>query len=140
MISEILGLFVNTLTAHDKYSLQNKENLPRQSQMQLSKKQKTFSEFFAPFLRSISNFQHFNKTMDFIVHVIQKIQTVKSVVWQMSKNSLFRTLFDSQHAKVSQTLLISGWQYFYYLFPWLWGKFSWKMYLFLINEVLGPFF
>ena len=64
MISEILGLFVNTLTAHDKYSLQNKENLPRQSQMQLSKKQKTFSEFFAPFLRSISNFQHFNKTMD----------------------------------------------------------------------------
>ena len=31
--SEILGLFVNTLTADDKYSLQNSENLTQPIQM-----------------------------------------------------------------------------------------------------------
>ena len=29
LISEILGLFVNTMTADDKYVLGNKENLPK---------------------------------------------------------------------------------------------------------------
>ena len=42
VICEILGLFVNTLTTDDKYSLRYKENLPQRSQMQLSKKQKYF--------------------------------------------------------------------------------------------------
>ena len=83
--------------------------------MQLSKKQKTFS---------ISNFQHFEKTMDLIVYVIEKIQTAKNVVWQMSKKPRFRKHFDSQHAKVTQALLKSGGQYFDHLFQWLWGKFS----------------
>ena len=47
VICEILGLLVNTLTAEDKYSACNGENLPQPIQMQLSKKQKTFSQFFA---------------------------------------------------------------------------------------------
>ena len=50
MISEILGLFINTLTADEKYSLCNSENLRKPVQMRLSKKQKNLSEFFAPFL------------------------------------------------------------------------------------------
>ena len=40
VISEILGLFFNTLTADDKYSLRKKCDLPQLIQMQLSKKQK----------------------------------------------------------------------------------------------------
>ena len=55
LISEILGLFVNTLTADDKYSLRNSENLPRPFQMHLSKKQKIGN------LKSTSNFEHFEK-------------------------------------------------------------------------------
>ena len=39
-------LFVNTLTVNGKHYLLNRENLRQQIQMQLSEKQKTFSEFF----------------------------------------------------------------------------------------------
>ena len=46
MISKILGLFVNPMTADDKYSPLNRGNLLQHSQMHLSQKQKTFSQFF----------------------------------------------------------------------------------------------
>ena len=46
VIGQILGLFVNTLTPDDKYSLRNSEFLLQTIEMQLSKKQKTFSQFF----------------------------------------------------------------------------------------------
>ena len=39
-------MFVNTLTADDKYYLLNRENLTQPIQMQLSQKQNSFSEFF----------------------------------------------------------------------------------------------
>ena len=38
-------IYVNTFSAYDKYFLRNSQNLPQQIQMQLSKKQKTLSEF-----------------------------------------------------------------------------------------------
>ena len=41
--SEILRLFLNTLTADDKYSCHNMHNLAQQFQTVLSDKQKTFS-------------------------------------------------------------------------------------------------
>ena len=44
-ISETLGVFVNTLTADDKYSLCNRKNLPQPIQLQLSKKNKFFLAF-----------------------------------------------------------------------------------------------
>ena len=59
VLAEILGLFVNTLTADDKYRVQDCENLQPTIQMQLSKKRKKFSEFFVPFLESTLNFKHF---------------------------------------------------------------------------------
>ena len=46
MIYKILRLFVNTLTADDKHYLLNRDNLTQQIQMQLSQKEKTFSNFF----------------------------------------------------------------------------------------------
>ena len=39
----MFGLFVNTSTADDKYSLLNSDNLTQPIKMQLSRKQKTFS-------------------------------------------------------------------------------------------------
>ena len=42
VISKILGLFVNALTADDKYSLRNSEDLQQPIQMQLFKKKILF--------------------------------------------------------------------------------------------------
>ena len=43
VLSKILGLFVNTLTDDDNYSLLYRDNLPQQIQILLSQKPKTFS-------------------------------------------------------------------------------------------------
>ena len=60
MIHKILRLFVNTLTVNDKHFLLNRENSTLGIKMQLSQKQKTFSEFFFfAFLKSILSFKHF---------------------------------------------------------------------------------
>ena len=59
--SKILGLFVNTLTAEYTYSRRNMQTLTQQVQTPLSLKQKTFSEFFIPFLKSTLNGEHFEK-------------------------------------------------------------------------------
>ena len=64
MIHKILRLFVNTLTVDDKHYLLNRDNLTQPIQMQLSQKQKTFSEFFFAFLKSILNFKHLPKKDD----------------------------------------------------------------------------
>ena len=49
MICTMLGTFVNTLTVDDKYSLLNRDNLLQHHQMQLSPKEKNFSDFFFNF-------------------------------------------------------------------------------------------
>ena len=58
---EILRLFVNALTADDKYSESNMQNFPQQFQTQLSKRQKIFSGFFIAFLKCAWNLEHFQK-------------------------------------------------------------------------------
>ena len=58
--SEILGLFINTLTANDKNYRHNRENFPEPNQIQLSKKSKT-SQIFSALPKSGSNFVHFEK-------------------------------------------------------------------------------
>ena len=61
---QVLGLLVNTLAADEKYPVLNRDNLTIPIQMQLSQKQKTFSEFFAAFLKSRLNFKYFLKKDD----------------------------------------------------------------------------
>ena len=58
-MESLLRLFLNTLSAGDKYSLLNRENLTESIQIVLSQKQKTFSEFSSAFLKSTLNFEHF---------------------------------------------------------------------------------
>ena len=48
-IEKIQRLFVNTFTAHEKHYLLNSENLTQRIQMQLSQKEKIFSEIFLHF-------------------------------------------------------------------------------------------
>ena len=61
LICQILGLLIKTLAADEKYPLLNRYNLTKPSQMQLSQKQKTFSQIFAAFLQSRLNFEHFQR-------------------------------------------------------------------------------
>ena len=56
VICKIPRLFINTLSADGKNSLLNRDNLTQPIKMQLSGKQKTFSQFFAAFLKSRLNF------------------------------------------------------------------------------------
>ena len=64
LIHKILRLFLNTLTVNDKSYLLNTGNLPQAIQIQLSEKQKTFSEFFFAFFKSILSFKHLPKKDD----------------------------------------------------------------------------
>ena len=57
-------MFVNTLTADDKYSLLNRDNLTQQNRTQLSQKQKAFSQFFLAFSKFTLNFEDFEKRDD----------------------------------------------------------------------------
>ena len=52
------------MTAVDKCSLPNRDNLMTPIHMQLSKKLKTFFEFFLAFSKSRLNFEHFQKKDD----------------------------------------------------------------------------
>ena len=54
----MLRVFFNTLTVDEKHYLLNRDNLTQPIQIQLSRKQKTFSEFFFAVLKSILNFKH----------------------------------------------------------------------------------
>ena len=49
------------MTADDKYSLLNRDNLKQPIPTQLSQKQKAFSQFFLAFSKSTLTFEHFQK-------------------------------------------------------------------------------
>ena len=49
-------------------------------QMNLSQKQKIFSEFFSAFFESALNFEHFQKNMTLIPYVFPKLPTTKDVL------------------------------------------------------------
>ena len=81
MICEILGPFVNTFTVHDKYSVLNKQYLLHPTHMQLTQKQKTFSQVFSAFLKCRLNFEHIQKEeMTLIGNVFPKLRPSKNAV------------------------------------------------------------
>ena len=61
---EILGLIVNRLTADEKYSRRNIQNLTQETQTAISQKQKTFSGIFITYLESITNSEAFVKKVE----------------------------------------------------------------------------
>ena len=58
---QISVLLVNTLAADEKYLVLNRDKLTIPIEMHFSKKEKTFSELFATFIKSTLNFKHFEK-------------------------------------------------------------------------------
>ena len=66
-------MFVNTLTADDKYSLLNRDNLRQPIWTLLSQKEKTFSVFFLAFSKSTLNFEHLQKKDDPQSRIISEI-------------------------------------------------------------------
>ena len=86
VICKVLGLFVNTLTADGQYSLLNRDNLLQLLQIQLSHKQKTFSQFFFffffffTFFKSRFNFVNLKKKITLIADLFLKLQTPKNVL------------------------------------------------------------
>ena len=80
MIQKILRLFVNTLTADEKHYLLKRDNLAQLIQMQLSQKQKAFSESPFAFLKSILNYKHFPKKMTLRAYVFLEIPSPKNMV------------------------------------------------------------
>ena len=80
VLYKISGLFLNTLSDDDKYSLLYRDKLTQPIQILLSQKQKTFCEFFSAFLKSTLNFEHFQKKMTLIANVIPKLPSPKKVI------------------------------------------------------------
>ena len=72
---KVLRLFVNTLTADDKYYLLNRDNLTQPIQMQLSQEQKTFSHWNLDWILNISK-----KKMILTADVFPKLRIPKNVV------------------------------------------------------------
>ena len=76
---EILRLFVNALTADDKYSGSFIQTLPQQFQTPLSQNQKTFSRFFIAFPKCAWNLEHFQKNNEYPSLIISEIIEAKNV-------------------------------------------------------------
>ena len=64
VICKIWRVFPSTLSTDGNYSLLNRDNLTQPIQMQVSRKERTISEFFFAFLKSNLNFEHFQKKKD----------------------------------------------------------------------------
>ena len=71
--SEILTLFVNTLTADDKYSRCNVHNFAQQVQTPLSQKQQTFCGLSIAFLKCAWNLEYFKKKDEYPSLIISEI-------------------------------------------------------------------
>ena len=139
LIWKVWKLFVNTLTADEKYSLLNRDNLTQPIQMNLSHKQNFFSQSFCAFLKSALNLEHFRNKMTLIADVFPKFRTPKGVVRWMSKKSRFRGPFDRQDGKPAETLLQSQRQHLYNIYSSLWTQLNQKKSLLVVCTILRLF-
>ena len=84
VIGETLGVFLNTLTADNKYPVQDCENLRLSIQMQLCEKQKTFSQFLLHFWNLHQILNILKEKIIVIANVFPKLHTVKSLFGTLS--------------------------------------------------------
>ena len=97
-------------------SRHNRENWHQPMQIQLSEKRNFFFQFFPAFLKSTWNSEHFENKDGPHSFQISEINDSERCGYIISKRPCFRTLFDRQRLKVSQTLLKPAWQQFYLIF------------------------
>ena len=116
VLGKILEVFVNTLSAEAKYSIEDLENLPLQIQMQLYDNWKTFSEFWF-YLWNLDNILNIlKKKLVVIADVFPQLMTLKKFLRPLCKKSRFGTRFDSQHVEAPQILAKFPWERFYHVF------------------------
>ena len=84
--------------------------------MQLSQKEKTCSQFVSAFLKSMLNFEHFQKEMSLIARLFPKFATPKDLVKPISEKSTFRGPSDMQHGKDDRTYLKSESHHLYFIY------------------------
>ena len=94
MCYEIWRLFVKPLTADDKYSGSNMQNLLQQFKALLCYKQKTFSWFFMAFLKCACNLEHFQKKYEYpsliIFEIIDAEKRGYLNVWKVLLQNIIR--------------------------------------------------
>ena len=66
------------MDADDKYPVLNRDNLTVPVQIQISQKQKAFSQFFTAFLIYSINFKYFEQKMTLIDSAFPKLRTPKT--------------------------------------------------------------
>ena len=103
--------------------------------MQLSGKQRTFSDFFCSFLKSSLNFENFLKKDHPHCCLFPKLRDQKILVRSMPKKPNFKGSFRKQHGKRAQTLLKFDWKYLYQIYWSLWRQLTWKKYLLVICKI-----
>ena len=79
MIQNILKPFSNTLAVNKKHYLLKRDNLGQPIKIELSQKQKIFSQFFFAFLKSILNFKDLSKKMTQIADVFPDMPPPKNM-------------------------------------------------------------
>ena len=84
-------------------------------------------------------FNIFLKKKIVIANLFSKLKIVKNLVRPLSKKRRFRTSFDSQHVKVSETLVKSAWEHFYQILPSLSREMVQKIPPWLKFEIIGLF-
>ena len=105
---QILGLLVKTLAADEKYPVLDKDNLTIPIQMQLSQKQKHFSEFSPSLSKFRLNFKHFEKKDNPHSFCSSEIKDSQYTARKISKNFSFSGPFNKPHGKRAQGLLKSA--------------------------------
>ena len=103
------------MTSDDKYSLLNCDKLTQPMQMQLSKNEKNFSQFFLHFLNLDTIFNILKKKMTLIAFVFRILQIMKDVVRKMSEESRSTIAFHKNNGKWAQPLLKSARQHIYHI-------------------------
>ena len=134
---QILGLLSNTLATDEKYRVLKRDNLTIPIQIQLSHKQKTFSQIFAPFLKSRLFFKDFQLKADPDRFCIFEVTDSKIVVRSRSKRSRFRGCFEKEYGKRTQAMLKSASENLYHIHWSLTWNFCSRNSLLLTCQILG---
>ena len=95
-----MGLLLNTLAGDEKYPVLNRDNLTIPIQMELSQKEKTFSEVSDSFLNSILNFKHFEQKMMLIAFIFPNLPTPKTWLDKYLKGPVSEEVSTSNMAHV----------------------------------------
>ena len=97
---QILGLLVNSFSADEEYPILNRDKLTIPIQLQLSEKEKTFSQFLAAFLKSRLIFQDLKKKLTLLAFALLNVRTAKTWLDKYLKSPLSDDLSTSSMVNV----------------------------------------